>query len=133
MCFGDHVFISAPTVSPTHSSNGSPGYHASSSPGYTTHHLTHQYSPTVTTSQSDLYQSANGSPPQIYTSNTAHQVIIELTYCQINNSNLCSDVFYNVNLFKGLPSDSFVAVASNLWQCAKSDLNQYWLFNVLAQ
>ncbi|XP_037025403.1 T-related protein isoform X3 [Bradysia coprophila] len=64
----------APTVSPTHSSNGSPGY--ASSPGYTTHHLTHQYSPTVATSQSDPYQSANGSPPQIYTSNAAHQVIV---------------------------------------------------------
>lgn len=66
--------ISAPTVSPTHSSSGSPGY--ASSPGYTTHHLTHQYSPTVTTSQSDAYQSANGSPPQVYTSNAAHQVIV---------------------------------------------------------
>lgn len=60
-------------MSPTHSSSGSPGY--ASSPGYTTH-LTHQYSPTVTTSQSDLYQASNSSPPQIYTSNAAHQVIV---------------------------------------------------------
>lgn len=61
----------APAVSPAHS-GGSPGYN--SSPGYSTHHLTHQY-PT-TTCQSDLYQPSSVTS-QMYPTAPTHQVIFQ--------------------------------------------------------